>query len=277
VGLIKHPQGKYARPLLGILSAWPPAVFAGKTQKIRIIMSTITTISAAKTMSSVDLVEVINGMREDGAAELLHKNFIVKIESHPGIDAAKFLASQKYGNNNTRKIYNLPEREARLMVMSESLEVQTAVLDRLIKVESVGPIDATITATKLFEALFGVCQLIGLDKNVSAISANQGANTLTGANLLQLVGQTHLINPKQAQYFTPTELGKSCGISGQKMNSLMASSGLQAKHGALWIATGDGVAMSRIYDTGKTHGLGVPIQQVKWTEEAIKFLGLVVI
>jgi len=233
-------------------------------------MNTIATIAAAKTMTSIELVAVINSMREEGKAELRHDNFMVKIESHPGIDSPKFLGQYKDSTGRTLKCYQLPEREARLMVMSESLEVQTAVLDRLIEVETIGPIDSTITATKLFEALFGICQLIGLDKNVSAISANQGATTLTGANLLQLVGQTHLVNPEQAQYFTPTELGKIRGISGQRMNALLAAAGLQVREGAVWVVTSAGAALSRIYDTGKKHSSGVPVQQVKWMAAAVE-------
>ena len=88
------------------------------------------------TMSSVELVEIINSMRDDGAAELRHDHFMVKIEKHPGIDAPKFLGTQTYGNNNTRKVYNLPKREAELMVMSESREVQTRVYDRMSALEA---------------------------------------------------------------------------------------------------------------------------------------------
>ena len=54
----------------------------------------INTVNTA-TMSSVELVSVINTHREKGKAELLHKNFIVKVENHPGIDSAKFLAQYK--------------------------------------------------------------------------------------------------------------------------------------------------------------------------------------
>lgn len=51
-------------------------------------MSNITTQPV--TMSSVELVEVINSLRGEGRAELRHDNFMVKIENHPGIDSPKF-------------------------------------------------------------------------------------------------------------------------------------------------------------------------------------------
>lgn len=88
------------------------------------------------TISSVELVEIINSMRPEGSAELRHDTFVAKIEKHPGIDAPRFSGTQTYGNNNTRKVYNLPKREAELMVMSESLEVQTKVYDRLAAFEA---------------------------------------------------------------------------------------------------------------------------------------------
>lgn len=49
------------------------------------------TINATATMSSIELVEVINGHREEGKAELRHDHFMVKLEKHPGIDSPKFL------------------------------------------------------------------------------------------------------------------------------------------------------------------------------------------
>jgi hypothetical protein len=45
----------------------------------------------APTMSSIELVDLINSMREPGKAELRHDNFMAKIESHPGITSPKFL------------------------------------------------------------------------------------------------------------------------------------------------------------------------------------------
>ena len=70
-----------------------------------------------------------------GHARLRHASFIKKLEAHPGIHSTEF--SGEYTDSSGRKVkcYNLPEREARLMVMSESLEVQTKVLDRLMELE----------------------------------------------------------------------------------------------------------------------------------------------
>lgn len=90
----------------------------------------------APTMSSIELVELINEMREASRAELRHDHFMVKIEKHPGIDSPKFLGQYKDSTGRTLKCYCLPKRECELMVMSESLAVQTRVYDRLTALES---------------------------------------------------------------------------------------------------------------------------------------------
>lgn len=93
-------------------------------------------IKGVPTMSSVELVGVINAKRGKGRAPLQHKNFLVKIESHPGIQSAKFLADYKDARGRVQKCYMLPKRECELMVMSESLEVQARVYDRLAALQS---------------------------------------------------------------------------------------------------------------------------------------------
>lgn len=106
-------------------------------------MSVVAKTVAIATMSSLEILDVINEERKaeaEAAGEvfvaLLHKNFIAKIEGHPGIQSAKFLADYKDTRGRTQKCYNLPKREAELMVMSESLKVQARVYDRLVELES---------------------------------------------------------------------------------------------------------------------------------------------
>ena len=82
-------------------------------------------------MSSVEIVDVINAMRGPGKAELRHDTFLLKVDGHPGINRQNFLGVYSDAKGETRRCYYLPKREAELMVMSESLEVQTKVYDRL--------------------------------------------------------------------------------------------------------------------------------------------------
>ena len=99
-----------------------------------------------KTMSSVELVEVINSMREEGRAELRHADFMVKLEKHPGINSPKFSGQYKDSTGRSLKCYHLLKREAELMVMSESLAVQAKVYDRMAELEASAP--AKIAAPK---------------------------------------------------------------------------------------------------------------------------------
>jgi hypothetical protein len=126
------------------------------------------------------------------------------------------------------------------------------------------------TAPKLFPPFFRIARLMGCDKNAAAISANQAVAKLTGTNVLALLGQIHIEAENQtALYFTPTELGERMNISGRKFNMLLAEAGLQAKKGEHWTPLPAAEGFSRIMDTGKRHGDGTMIQQVKWAENVL--------
>lgn len=95
--------------------------------------------------------------------------------------------------------------------------------------------DAIREAASLMPGLMRVARLIGCDKNAAAISANQAVARLTGVNLLQTLGQTHLLAQRQdTQWFTPTELGQRLGLSGRQVNLLLAEAGLQLRQGDRW-------------------------------------------
>ncbi|MEX3555590.1 MAG: Bro-N domain-containing protein [Burkholderia gladioli] len=130
-----------------------------------------------------------------------------------------------------------------------------------------------LKAAKLFPPLFRVARMIGCDRNAAAVSANQSVLAASGLNLLAALGQTHMTASNQeAQYFTPTELGQRIGASGRKFNLLLAVAGLQSKAGEEWEVTDAGKDFARIYDTGKRHGSGVPIQQIKWSAQVLSIL-----
>lgn len=90
----------------------------------------------APTMSSIELVQVINDLREEGKAELRHDHFLEKIEKVLGDAHPKFRGTYKDRSGRDSKCYYLPKREASLMVMSESYAVQAKVYDRMTELES---------------------------------------------------------------------------------------------------------------------------------------------
>ena len=237
-------------------------------------MSNITTQPAI--MSSVELVGVINELREEGKAELRHDNFMVKIENHPGIDSPKFLGQYKDSTGRTLKCYHLPKRECELMVMSESLAVQTKVYDRMAALEQrleQPHHSLPAEAFRLVPMVVRAARALGLDKNAAAISANQVVTKLTGTNVLKLLGHQHIEAENQvALYFTPTELGERLVISGRKFNMLLAEAGLQAKKGEHWVPLPAAEGFCRIMDTGKRHGDGTMIQQIKWAENVLTLI-----
>jgi prophage antirepressor-like protein len=136
------------------------------------------------------------------------------------------------------------------------------------------PLRLTTEAARAFPALFRVARLAGCDSNAAAISANQAVFKLTKVNLLEGLGRTHLEAANQdTQFFTPTELGKRSGTSARGVNLLLAEAGMQMKRGDEWEVTEAGRAFARLYDTGKKHGSGVPIMQIKWSPTVLPALG----
>lgn len=96
-------------------------------------LSTVTT----QTMTSVELVKIINEMREEGQAELRHDNFMSKVlKVLGGEDALKFQGIYLDAYGREKPCYNLPKREVHLMVMSESYKVQARIYDRWQELEA---------------------------------------------------------------------------------------------------------------------------------------------
>ena len=91
------------------------------------------------TMTSLELVELINSMRAPGEPQVAHRSFMSKVPKVLGEAAAKFFASDTYlngtGGRVTRDIYRFEKREACLMAMSYSYELQAAVFDHMTKLE----------------------------------------------------------------------------------------------------------------------------------------------
>lgn len=140
---------------------------------------------------------------------------------------------------------------------------------------AITPLKATAEAAKAFAPLVRVARLLGCDKNAAAISANQAIYSMTNINLMQQLGHTHLEAEKQdGHWYTATELGKQMtpAVSARQVNLLLAEAGLQFKRGDVWEATEAGNDFARIYDTGKRHGSGVAVTQMKWSATVLAVL-----
>ena len=83
-------------------------------------------------MSSLEMVSYINSTRKTGEGELTHPNFLAKVVAVLGKAANSFQVAAFYIVNNSkreRQVYNFPKREAMLMAMSYSYELQAQVFD----------------------------------------------------------------------------------------------------------------------------------------------------
>jgi len=130
-----------------------------------------------------------------------------------------------------------------------------------------------VAPAKQFAAIHRVMRMIGIDKNAAAISANQAVAASTGVDFMKIANITHLEAERQdTQWFTPTEIGKRIGCSGRGVNLLLAGAGMQMKRGETWEVLEAGRDFARILDTGKKHGNGTPVQQIKWSPQVIPLL-----
>lgn len=130
-----------------------------------------------------------------------------------------------------------------------------------------------VDAMKLTPLVIRAARAHGLDKNAASISANQAVAKLTGVNVLELLGHTHLAAENQETlWYTPTELGKRMEVSARQFNLLLAEAGLQAKEGEHWKPLPAADSFYRLFDTGKRHGSGVPVQQIKWADNVLALI-----
>ena len=88
------------------------------------------------TMSSLELVAFINASRKAGEAELTHANFLKKVSNVLNGDEVKFYSIYLDSMNREKPCYNFPKREACLMAMSYSYELQAKVFDKMTELEN---------------------------------------------------------------------------------------------------------------------------------------------
>lgn len=177
---------------------------------------TLAILNQVKTMSSMEIVELINNHRAEGRKQVRHDNFMVKIQSHPAINSPKFLGQYKDRTGRDSKCYYLPKREAELMVMSESLDVQAKVYDRMTTLEA-----ASIKADPLDKLPPEHRALIAMMVQNAEIKAIQEKHS---SDLLQLQESVAVIEARaQPENRHFTVLGYA-NLIGQKIDFKAASS-----------------------------------------------------
>ena len=107
----------------------------------------------------------------------------------------------------------------------------------------------------------------GIEGNQLTLALDKVYKANTGESLLAQTG-VELVAPQPKQLLTPTQLGQSKGLSGIKVNKRLAELGYQVKTEAGWEPTALGLSKGAVMqDTGKKHGNGTPVRQLKWPSD----------
>jgi hypothetical protein len=178
------------------------------------------------------------------------------------------------GGDQQREIAILNEQQSTfLLTLMRNTEIVVRFKVELVKefyrMRSDGLVVAKHAPAKLFPDYFRVAKLIGCDRNSAAISANQAVFKKTGENVLALLGYQAMEAERQEIVFNVSDLVD--GISGVRMNKMLEAAGLQHNENGRWVPDDKG-EHSRVMDTGKRHGDGTPVQQVKWSRSVLSSL-----
>lgn len=197
-------------------------------------MNALTT-NTAVTMTSLELVDYINSQRGDGESELRHRDFTAKVPKVLGEEMSeKFRTSLKDAYGRDQPGYTFPKREACLMAMSYSYDLQAKVFDRMTALEA--------QATKPAFAL--------PDFTNPAIAARAWADQVDKAEVLavevvQKSQQLKLVMPKVEAFdlvaaskgaITLTEAAKVLGKKRAELSAFLHEIGWLYRQNGSWVA-----------------------------------------
>ncbi|MDG3857827.1 hypothetical protein L5B12_21695 [Pseudomonas aeruginosa] len=242
------------------------------------------------TMTSLELVDFINAHRKaqaeaagaefpsKGFAKLEHKDFLEKVPVVLGERSAEFSANLPDSYGRSRRGYRFPKREACLMAMSYSYEMQAAVYDRMTALEEqlkLAPPSQPrqlSTINREFKAALGIAKTAGLQGNQAIFAADRVIQRELGCSPMRLVGATSLPTEDNERTYTPSELCAKLDVAykPRELNKLLEVMGLQqhvdlgGKHKE-WELTEAGKRHGIMSDTGKVHTTtGQAVYSVRW-------------
>ena len=109
----------------------------------------------AVTMTSLELVDYINEDRRDAA--LTHANFLAKVPKVLGETSHSFECDLPDGYGRLRRGYRFLKREACLLAMSYSYDLQAKVFDRMTALESASPEVPVFNIPKTYSEALRLC------------------------------------------------------------------------------------------------------------------------
>lgn len=139
-------------------------------------------------------------------------------------------------------------------------------------------VDAALSALKISPLAARAARAFGFRGNMAALSADRAVRAITGASPLALFGQTAMASEDQEPLLLVTEIEKRLGWKARTVNHRLVECGMQtmrkdAKGKTHYELTEQGMAFGIYLDTGKRHGDGTPVQQVKWKASVVDLLG----
>ena len=224
------------------------------------------------TMSSLEIVDVINAARSESDAVLRHDDFLRKVPQVLGeIVARNFTGYYTASNGKKNPCYNFPRREATLMAMSYNYKAQAAVYDRMIELENEKkgyrvpqqPMPAMLptTAAKItLNDLQDIGKMLGTPAHIVNTEAVKYISNTMHLDLTPLLaGSTVMDNiPNEDKMLEVTEIAKILGpkVSGMVVNQVLKKMGYQVSVGSQWSATqlGKPISTQHAWANGKKSG-----------------------
>lgn len=169
------------------------------------------------TMSSLELVQFINNQRGVGSPELMHSDFLKKVIIVLGGEG-NFSSTYIDSQNKVRPCYRFPKREACLMAMSYSYDLQAKVFDRMTALEAAQAPNFLIPKT-LSEALL--------------LGAELAKKNEEQAEQLAIAAPKILVYERLAdrrQDVSTTLVAKQLGTTAIKLNQFMRDNGYKMRN-----------------------------------------------
>lgn len=224
------------------------------------VTTTVAHVTTEVTMTSLELVEYINSQRKEGESELRHDHFMAKVPQVLGENGApNFRASYKSSQNKELPCYRFPKREACLMAMSYSYDLQAKVFDRMTAMEQ-----QVINVIKLpqnyIEALEHL--LVAKKSEVLAIAERDEAirtkaqisDKKTATAMAKASVVVRELKELKTAYLIPTQITNEIkfqygfNVPREMVNKLLADIHLQHYNAGKWILSDRGLKHHAHYD-----------------------------
>lgn len=190
-------------------------------------------------------------------------------------------------NGQSYREFSLPKDLTLTLVAGYNVKLRKAIIDRWQQLEAEVATKAVSASNQgagrearlSFKQNLQIAKLAGLEGNQALLAANRATLAMTGIDTLALMGAVQLPAPDNDALLTPTEIGRRAEVgSARAVNQMLCGMGLQhafrdAKGHIYYELTDAGQqAGGKMLDTGKKHGTGTPIRQLKWPSSILELI-----